>query len=207
MAAADCGRVRRDPRAAPRAVSRRSALHSSTRTTRRGRRRFSARLERASELETARTTRAEAEESVRTGGRRAFISVPSGFGAASERLFYGAPPTVELGLDPSRTAESGMLEGVLMKYGMQGLQQVLSDPEAGHRAVESALKTLPARRSARTPRWPRRRRSLGNWTSTCSVTGAVEPRAASTPGASGGDGWTPLQVVKREVTGARAGTA
>ena len=100
---------------------------------------FLARLERASELETARTTRAEAEESVRTGGRRAFISVPSGFGAASERLFYGAPPTVELGLDPSRTAESGMLEGVLMKYGMQGLQQVFSDPEAGHRAVESVL--------------------------------------------------------------------
>ena len=53
-------------------------------------------------------------------------------------MFYGTPPTVELGLDPSRKAESGMLEGVLMKYGVQGMQKVFSDPAAGHRAVENA---------------------------------------------------------------------
>jgi ABC-2 type transport system permease protein len=165
---------------------------------------FLGRLERASELETARTTRPEAEESVRTGGRRAFISVPSGFGAASERLFYGAPPTVELGLDPSRTAESGMLEGVLMKYGMQGLQQVLSDPEAGHRAVESALKTLPPDKRS-DPEVASTMAFLGELDKYLQRQRPVEPRAASTPGASGGDGWTPLQVVKREVTGARQG--
>src|SRR3954470_5443426 len=81
-----------------------------------------ARLEAAVELETQRTTRAEAEESVRKGRRRAFIAVTKGFGAASDRIFYGGSPTVLLGLDPSRKAESGMLEGVLMKYGAQGLR-------------------------------------------------------------------------------------
>jgi ABC-2 type transport system permease protein len=164
---------------------------------------FLARLEGASELDTARTTRARAEESVRRGRRRAFITVPKGFGVASERLFYGAPPTVELGLDPSRTAESGMLEGVLMKYGTQGMQDVLSDPKAGHRAVENALKTLPADKRS-DPEVASTRAFLGELDKYLQRKQTFDP-AAGTPAPSGGNGWTPLQVVKREVTGARLG--
>ena len=37
---------------------------------------------------------------MRKGRRTAFIALPQGYGVASERMFYGAPPTVELGLDP-----------------------------------------------------------------------------------------------------------
>ena len=109
---------------------------------------FLARLDRATELAVQRTSRAEAEESVRKGRRTAFVAVPRGFGAASERMFYGAPPTVELGLNPSRRAESGMLEGVLMKYGVQGMQEVFSNRAAGHQAVENARRSLPADTSA-----------------------------------------------------------
>ena len=165
---------------------------------------FLARLEGASELETARTTRAEAEESVRKGTRRAFIAVPSGFGASSERLFHGAPPTVELGVDPSRTAESGMLEGVLMKYGTQGMQQVFSDPDAGHRAVESALKTLPADKGS-DPEVASTTAFLGALDKYLQRHRALDPAAGSTSRASSGDGWTPLHVRKRDVTGARQG--
>ena len=164
---------------------------------------FLARLEGASELETARTTRAEAEESVRTGRRRAYIAVPSGFGLAAERLFYGAPPTVQLGLDPSHAAERGMMEGVLMKYATQGMQEVLSDPQAGHRAVENALKTLHGDRRA-DPDVAATVVFLGELDKYLQRKQRVGSAAAGTP-ASDGSAWMPLHVVKHEVTGARVG--
>jgi ABC-2 family transporter protein len=104
---------------------------------------FVARLQAARELATEPTSRDEAEDSVRKGRRTAFVIVPKGFGEASARVFFGTPPTVELGVDPSRRAESGMLEGVLMKYGVEGMQEVFSDPAAAHRAVENARRSLP----------------------------------------------------------------
>src|SRR5918993_5574734 len=164
---------------------------------------FLARLEGTSELETAGTARAEAEESVRTGRRRAYIAVPSGFGLAAERLFYGAPPTVQLGLDPSHAAERGMMEGVLMKYATQGMQEVLSDPQAGHRAVENALKTLHGDRRA-DPDVAATVVFLGELDKYLQRKQRVGSAAAGTP-ASDGSAWMPLHVVKHEVTGARVG--
>ena len=159
-----------------------------------------ARLESAAELDARRTTRSEAEDSVRRGRRTAYVAVTPGFGAASERMFYGAPPTVELGLDPSRKAESGMLEGVLMKYGVQGVQEVFSDPAAGHRAVENARRSLPADTAANPEA-----------ASTAAFLGELDKflqrqrsPGAATDGASTG-GWTPLAVVTREVTGYQRG--
>jgi len=163
---------------------------------------FLARLEAATELATERMPRAEAEESVRKGRRTAFIAVPTGYGVASERMFYGAPPTVELGVDPSRKAESGMLEGVLMKYGVQGMQEIFSDPKAGHRAVENALRSLPTdrRRSSDAASTAAFLRELDKYVQRPQTnSGASGDRAAGT------GGWTPLTVVKREVTGNRRG--
>ena len=159
---------------------------------------FLARLEAATELDAGRTSRAEAEDAVRTGRRTAFVIVPKGFGEASERLFYGTPAAVQLGVDPSRRAESGMLEGVLMKYGVQEMQTVFSDPDLGHRAVENARQSLSAGRD--TTRDP-------DAASTAAFLAELDKylQRPRTPAPTregqgfGGAGWTPLAIVRRDV--------
>jgi ABC-2 type transport system permease protein len=96
-----------------------------------------------------------------------------------------------------------MLEGVLMKYGTQGMQEVFSDPEAGHRAVENALKTLADRRAD--PEVASTASFLGELDKYLRRKQTFDAARGSAPRASGGDGWTPLQVMKQEVTGAREG--
>jgi ABC-2 type transport system permease protein len=161
---------------------------------------FLGRLEAARELETQRTSRADGEDAVRKGRRTAFVIVPKGFGVAAERLFYGAPPSVELGVDPSRRAESGMLEGVLMKYGVQEMQTAFSDPTVGRRAVENARQSLSAGRdTARDP----------DAASTSAFLAELDkylqrPRSAASPGTDqgfGAAGWTPLAIARRDVAG------
>jgi ABC-2 type transport system permease protein len=161
---------------------------------------FLARLDRATELAVQRTGRAEAEESVRKGRRTAFVAVSRGFGAASERMFYGVPPTVELGLDPSRRAESGMLEGVLMKYGVQGMQEAFSDPAAGHQAVENARRSLPADTSAN-PDAAAAAAFLGELDKFLTRPRMADPSRVATSAPSGQGAWAPLTVVTRPITG------
>ncbi len=161
---------------------------------------FLARLDRATELAVQRTSRAEAEESVRKGRRTALVAVPRGFGAASERMFYGAPPTVELGLDPSRRAESGMLEGVLMKYGVQGMQEVFSNRAAGHQAVENARRSLPADTSA-DPDAASTAAFLSELDKFLTRPRTSERSSVAKAAAPGQGAWAPLTVVTRPVTG------
>lgn len=56
----------------------------------------------------------EAQESVRKGKRVGMIVLPAGFGETAG-VFWGDPPQIELGLDPSRSAESAMLQGFIMQ--------------------------------------------------------------------------------------------
>src|SRR5262245_39367650 len=78
-----------------------------------GSRAFAKKLENS--FETTAMTRAEAENSVRRGERTAYIAMAPGFGVAADRMFYGQPKQVEVGVDPARRAEAGMIEGLLMK--------------------------------------------------------------------------------------------
>ena len=57
-------------------------------------------------------TRVEAEAMVRRGQRGAAIVITRGFGAASERIFYGPPRAIEIVNDPARGAEAAMIEGM-----------------------------------------------------------------------------------------------
>lgn len=59
-------------------------------------------------------TRDDAANAVRRGNRTGYIVLTKGFGAASERLFYGQSRQVEIGVDPARRAEAAMIEGLLM---------------------------------------------------------------------------------------------
>lgn len=75
-------------------------------------------------------TRTEAENAVRLGDRTAYIVIKPGFGTASQQMFYGSPREIELGVDPRRQAEAGMVEGLLMKHAAADMQKMFTDPAA-----------------------------------------------------------------------------
>jgi ABC-2 type transport system permease protein len=103
---------------------------------------FIAHLEKGGAFDILRTGREDAALLVRQGKQTAAVVFFRGFGQASQRVFYGEPPKVELWIDPSRKAESAMLEGLLFKQAAEGMQKILSDPSASGDAVQKALKDL-----------------------------------------------------------------
>lgn len=105
-----------------------------------GSRDFARRLEQSFEI--APMTRADAENAVRRGSKSAYVVLRPGFGEASQRLFYGNPREVEIGIDPSRKAESAMVEGLLVKTAAADMQRMLSDPAASSRMVDQALAAI-----------------------------------------------------------------
>ena len=64
-----------------------------------GSRAFLTKLEESFELSPM--TAADAENAVRRGQRTGFIVVKPGFGEASNRMFYGSPKEIEVGVDPA----------------------------------------------------------------------------------------------------------
>ncbi len=106
-------------------------------------------------LDIVRAQREEAAAMVRRGSRTAAVVVPPGFGAAAQRMFYGTPPRVELLIDPSRKAESAMIEGILFQQAARAMQQRLSDRSASQETIRKSLADLnsaqgvdPAERAA-----------------------------------------------------------
>src|SRR5215213_4413649 len=83
--------------------------------------------------------RADAETAVRLGQRSGYVVLAKDFGAASNRMFYGEPRQVEVGVDPARKAEAGMIEGLLMKHAAADMQKMFNDPTASARMVDRAL--------------------------------------------------------------------
>ena len=71
--------------------------------------------------------RAQAQDAVRRGERLAYLEllrVPDDeFG-----MFSGVQPQIEVGIDPSRQAEKGLLQGLLMEAVFAGFREILTDP-------------------------------------------------------------------------------
>jgi ABC-2 type transport system permease protein len=154
-----------------------------------GAKEFAAHLEKADEFEAARATRAEALSAVRKGARTAAVIIPRGFGEASARMFYGTSPRLELWIDPSRKAESAMLQGLLMKYGAERMQASLSDRAASQDMVRKAREDLAA--SAPGPDKSSVERFLGD------LDRFLQARPADAAGAMGQ--WQPLAVDEKAV--------
>ena len=87
-------------------------------------------------------SRQEAIDLVRRGKMMAYVVLKPGFGEASSRMFWGPPPAAEIGVDPARKAEAGMIEGILMKYASNRLQAFFADPEAQRRNLDGAIAAL-----------------------------------------------------------------
>ncbi len=104
---------------------------------------FAAQLSASDELETEMTDRASALARVEAGKRIAYLVIPFGFGAARGRIFWGAPATIEIGVDPSRKAEAAMLQGVVLRHLSAGFESLLADESASRSAIANATAGLP----------------------------------------------------------------
>ena len=71
----------------------------------------------------------DAETRVRRGQIAASVVIPPAFGEGVRGSMFGDPPRVELVMDPSRAAESGMLQGVLAGAGFRAVAGVFERPE------------------------------------------------------------------------------
>jgi len=92
-------------------------------------------------------TRRDATDMVRRGKALAYVILPPGFGEARERMFWGEPPKIETGIDPSRKAEAAMLQGVLTRHLFEGMQEFFSDPAKMREQMQEGrrqLKEVPA---------------------------------------------------------------
>lgn len=99
-------------------------------------------LKAGGELQLTEVTRGEAVQLVRRGKKTAYVVLKAGFGQAQDRIFSGAPPEIELGLDPARKAEGAMLEGILTKYMAERLQRNFSNPRAMRTQIDASLGAL-----------------------------------------------------------------
>lgn len=158
---------------------------------------FAKRLEESFEL--SNMSAADAEDAVRLGQRPAYIVIKPGFSVAAERMFYGNPKEVELGVDPARKAEAGMIEGLLMKHAGADMQKMFTDPAASTRLVDKALAEMRADPSGETAPV---QRFLGELKSFVN-----NPAAQAVPPGGGGSSaeWQPLKVTKKAVARERRG--
>ncbi|MEZ5288470.1 MAG: ABC transporter permease [Vicinamibacterales bacterium] len=157
---------------------------------------FAERLRNTGNLDLSSLSRPEAEAAVRRGQLAAFLVLERGFGAASARMFYGAPRRVSVGTDPARKAEAGMLEGLLMQAAAADMQQALSNPERSSAMVDQALQSLgtaPAA-DAELEHFLRELKTF---------VGSPASQAQS----GGGMNWQPLEVVTVPVARERRGPA
>jgi ABC-2 type transport system permease protein len=113
-----------------------------------GSRKFVEKLQKSASLDVRQTrkdgtplTKELAQDSVRKGDYTGFLIVPKGYGKTVEEFWKPAPP-LEFGIDPSRKAEEGMLEGILMEQIFSGMQETFADPAKAKAQAQKALADL-----------------------------------------------------------------
>ena len=82
-----------------------------------------------------------AKESVRKGRRVGLIVIPKGFGETAG-IIWQTPPKIQMGMDPSRSAEAAMLQGFVMEA-MGGLiGQRFNNPNEFRPMVDQTIKDI-----------------------------------------------------------------
>jgi ABC-2 type transport system permease protein len=160
---------------------------------------FAGRLAKADALNVTVASRADAASLVRRGERQAFVLIPAGFGERSERLFYGPAREVQLGIDPSRKAESAMLEGILMQQAADDMQNTLNDRARSQKLAENALAEL--RRSPDAAAAPETEKFLTELRNFLTSDAASPSQDAPESGMN----WQPLAVTSQAVQQQREG--
>ncbi len=85
--------------------------------------------------------REQAINDIRKGDLLAFVGLPEGFGETAG-IMWMEGPAIELGVDPSRSAESGMLQGILMQAMGQLVGDRFADPDSMRPMIEQSRKDI-----------------------------------------------------------------
>lgn len=142
----------------------------------------------------------------------AYVRLPKGFGDPSDRMMVGGQATLELGVDPSRQAEAGMLGGLMQYYAFAGLGGGFQNPAEGRRFVERQRALLAIAPPADDVRAPMTKflgdldalfAALPGGQETAPGAGAAAPSAE--PSAEPQPAWSPVKVEQRTVKAKRAG--
>lgn len=163
---------------------------------------FDSTLIKSAELEVQTTNRDEAVKQVRSGKLAAYVILTKGFGEAKERMFWGEPARVEIGLDPSRKAEAGMLQGVLTRYFMEGFQANFTDPAKMRGQLRNSIKAMQSAPDSEQAFWSPLRSSLEQMDQFFAQ--PAMQKDSSKKKESGG-GWEPLKVEVSDVAVKREG--
>jgi ABC-2 type transport system permease protein len=150
---------------------------------------FLERLEKSGDFAIERVARPDAENLVRRGQRSAFLVIKAGFGEASTRMFYGEPRQIEIGTDPARAAEAGMIEGLVTKYAMEDVQKMFTQTSNAQKRVGDALSDLKKSPQASGELAPLSR-FLGEL-----QTFLATPQPAA-PNSHGAGDWQPIEIAK-----------
>jgi ABC-2 type transport system permease protein len=103
---------------------------------------FVALLEGSAALRVQRSVDRElAWDAVRTGDRVAFVIIEEGYGAANW-MFGGDEQPMKIGIDPSRQAEAGYLQGILTEAAFKLQQEKMSDPVTMREQLQDASEGL-----------------------------------------------------------------
>ena len=85
-----------------------------------------------------------AREAVRAGRMGVAVIIPKGFGDAAGRAFFSRreKPVLDVLYDPSRTAEVGLVRGVMTQHVMESVSREMSTGTAGREIVDDTLGSL-----------------------------------------------------------------
>lgn len=189
-------------------------------------------LREAPEVEVTEADRSRAEKLVRSNQRAAYVVLRKGFGESRRRMFWSQTATIELGIDPSRQAEAGMLQGVLMQYAFEGMRELFNNPASIQETIRADIASVqhdpsiaPDRRAVLSAFLGSLDAFLGAIPSLSALDDPEEPddpdspapsteragdlnagAASPTAGENGDDiGWQPIRVEVHEVAIQRAG--
>jgi ABC-2 type transport system permease protein len=143
-----------------------------------------------------------AREAVRMGKRTAFLVLPKGFDASRKRMFYGPAPEIQLGLDPSRKAEGGMIQGVLTKYMSQDLTKAFARPESMRSQIPRAAE-LDSARGLDARQKGELKHFLGELDQFLGAQSTDSAFRAGTGGSQGG--WQPVKFTQVDIARVRRG--
>jgi ABC-2 type transport system permease protein len=152
-----------------------------------------------------RTSVDEARDLVRRGRRVGAVRIPKGFGEASGRLFFGAPPRVELLIDPSRQAETAMLQGFLLEQAAGRMQTLFSATPASRGQIAGMLDDVKRQPGAFAGQADLQA-MLGSLDAFLAKQPAADPAATAAAGPAAG-GWRPLDIAVTSVERQRQGPA
>ena len=105
-------------------------------------RKFHEAISASDELNVEITDKEDAYQRVRLGQSVAYVVLKEGFGEARERMFWGDPPKIELGVDPARGAEGGLIQGMLTKYAAEGMWELFTDGNIVRKQIGMQLDEL-----------------------------------------------------------------